>query len=245
LAFTKPNFIYFNLEKFSTKNILYLDIDVFLFDYPRVIVEISKDNYDFAIYNWLNDDHNECYMPIKTETKIPEWGNAQSRFYIYANCIQFFDNQQLIASGPVSFYRNSNNAKYLLQSWFNITAKSPSHTEDQLLDFAYNNFILGNKDLKPFWLDKSYCRFPFWIYAKPVILHPDFPLERTMLIEIGKMKRVYFERCQPKTNNFIFHPDYIIDTHTNQLIKVSNNQIVDVKSIKQKLWIYPEDIYLT
>ena len=242
LAFTKANFIYFHLEQYPTKNILYLDIDVFLMGHPSAIIEISRDNYDFAIYNWLNDEHNEAYVPINLKLDA---GDIYSSFYRYSHRISFYDNQQLLGSGSVQYYRNSNGAKYLLKSWWKTIASNPGYADDQSLDYAYNNFLLNKHSLKSFWLDKSYCRYPWWPYIKPIILHPELPRERELqLIEINKLKRFYPERCIPKQYPLIFPPDYLIDTSKKLLLKVINNQLVDVKPIDQNFWIYPEDVEL-
>ena len=58
---SKANFISMNMKAFPKKNILYLDVDVFFVDYPERIDAISNARYDFAIYNWLSDEHNETY----------------------------------------------------------------------------------------------------------------------------------------------------------------------------------------
>ena len=230
--------------RFPAKNILYLDIDVFFVDYPDVIVEISEANYDFAIYNWLNDEHNEAYIPINRKI---ESGNIYSDFYMFSHCIGYHSNEQLICSGAVQFYRNSIKTKYLLESWQRVIANNPDYADDECLDYAYNNFILDLEDLKPFWLDKPYCRYPWWPHIKPVILHPDLPCGKRSchLTEINNRQRFYPIRCQPKSNSFLFSPDYIIDTKNRFLLKIINNQITDRKTIKQDFWIYPKDVELT
>lgn len=243
LAYTKSNFILFNMQRFPSKNILYMDIDVFFMDYPSVISEISASVYDFAIYNWLNDQHNEAYVPINGTLDA---GDVYSSFYRFSHHINLYDTQQLICSGAVQFYKNSNNAKYLLKYWYDVIAGNPYYADDESLDYTFNNFILGRMDFKPFWLAKSYCRYPWWIYTKPVIIHPGLPYgePRAGLIEINNLKRIYPEKCQQKPNTFISPPDYIIDTKKRLLMKIVDNQIADVKPIKQQLWIFPEDVEL-
>ena len=243
LAFTKANFIYFNLNRYPTKNILYLDVDVFLMEYPKTIREVSGDNYDFAIYNWLNDEHNEAYVPINRKL---EAGNIYSGFYEFSHWIGYQSSEQLICSGATQFYRNSDNAKTLLNSWFNVIAGQPDYADDECLDYTFNNFFRAQNNFSPFWLDKSYCRYPWWIYSKPVVIHPDLPCggRGLPLNEINNLKRCYFEKCKQKSNLLIFPHDYIIDTNKKLLLKIINNLIVDIKPIMHKLWIYPEDIAL-
>ena len=243
LTYTKSNFILFNMQRFPEKNILYVDIDVSFIEYPRIISEISASIYDFGIYNWLNDQHNEAYIPLSGSLMA---GDIYSSFYRFSHHIDLYDTQQLICSGAVQFYKNSNSAKTLLKSWYNVIAENPDYADDESLDYTFNNFILGRMDFKPFWLDKSYCRYPWWIYSKPVIIHPDLPLagSRANLTEINDLKRFYPEKCQRKPNTFIFPPDFIIDIKKRLLIKIVNDKIADVKPIKQQLWIYPEDFEL-
>jgi tetratricopeptide (TPR) repeat protein len=244
LAFTKANFIYFNMLRFPTKNILYLDIDVLFVDHPDVIVEISKAGYDFAIYNWLNDEHNEAYIPINRKIEL---GNIYSDFYMFSHCIGYHCSEQLICSGAAQFYKNSIKAKYLLESWQGVIANNPGYADDECLDYTYNNFILDLEDLEPFWLDKSYCRYPWWPHIKPIILHPDLPYggRSCHITEINNRQRFYPIKCKPKLNLFLFPPDYIIDTKNRLLLKIINDQITDRKTIKQDFWIYPEDFELS
>ncbi len=239
LTFTKANFIYYNMQKFPTKDILYVDIDLFFIDDPKVIIEISGSNYGFAIYNWLSDEHNEAYIPINEKL---EAGNINSHLYIFSHSIDLHSSKQLICSGGVQFYRNSDSSKYLLEAWQRVIADNPLSADDQCLDFAFNNFILDLIDLKPFWLNKSYLRLPWWPHVKPVILHPELPSpqRRPLIAERQNRKRFYPELCQQRSTPYYFPIDYVIDTKNSLLIKIENQQLVDVKRINQQFWIYPE-----
>ena len=240
-AYTKASLIYFNMMKFPSKNILYLDIDVFFVDYPTVIMKISKSDYDFAIYNWLNDRSNEAYLPVNR--KIAE--DDQSAFYVFSHCIPYYSTDQLLCSGAVQFYRNSPEARYLLECWQTILADNPDYPDDECLDYSFNNFILDVETLKPFWLDKSYIRYPWWPHVKPVILHPDIPnpSERKHVGELKKRQRFYPERVHPKSNDFFFPQGSVIDTNKQLLLKPDQGNIYKFP-FKHRFWIYPTNIGL-
>jgi hypothetical protein len=241
LSFTKANFICFNMQRFSGKDILYLDADMSFADYPDTINEISRLQYDFAVYNWLNDEHNEAYVPLNMKD---EAGNNYYDFYIFSHHIGYYCPRQLICSGGVQFYRNSPEARYLLESWQSVIAYAHSSADDECLDYAYNNLDAGALTLKPFWLDKAYLRLPWWPHVKPVILHTALPMAgagRSPVPERNNRKRFYPEQCRKRTEEFCFPTDYVIDTRNGYLLKFKNEQLVDSKKIGQKFWIYPED----
>jgi|GEM_PF-1561645 len=240
--FTRTNLIYYNLLRFPEKNILCLDADMFFMDYPDRFVEISDSGYDLAVYNWLNDKHNEAYIPVNRKI---EAGNRHSDLYMFSHCIGFFSSEQLFCSGGVQFYRNSLEAKYLLELWQALIVSYPDYAEDQCLDFVYNNFILHQRNLKAYWLDKSYLRFPWWPHVKPVIIHPGLPSggRSRQLNQINNRQHFYVERCLPKNwNEMIFPRDCVIDTKEHALFRIVNNQLVDPRPIQQEFWIYPDEV---
>jgi hypothetical protein len=240
LTFTKANFIAHNMERFTDKNLLYVDADIFFTDYPKIIVEISNARFDIAIYNWLNDEHNEAYMPIMKEVE----GKALfSEFYVYSHHIAYYSDNQMICSGGVQFYRNSSSVRQLLDAWQEVIAQNPCSADDECLDYAYNNFDYDFKKLKPAWLDKSYLRLPWWPHVKPVILHPGLPIAgkgRNPLPERNNKKRFYPEHCRKKSIPLYFPSDYVIDTERRLLLKIQNSQVIDVQEIQQEFWIYQE-----
>jgi hypothetical protein len=241
LSFTKANCIRFNMQRFSGKGILYLDVDMFFTDFPEKMSEISRLEYDFAIYNWLNDEHNEAYIPMNMKI---EAGNVYSDFYIFSHHIGYYCPRQLLCSGGVQFYRNSREARQLLEAWQSIIANAPDSADDECLDFAYNNLDLSSITLKPFWLDKDYLRLPWWPHVKPVILHTAIPragVGRSPVSERKNQKRFYPEQCRKNTADFYFPADYVIDTKNGYLLKFENEQLVDSGKISRKFWIYPED----
>jgi hypothetical protein len=241
ISFTKANFISFNMQRFSGKDILYLDADMFFTDYPDKIIEISRLQCDFAVYNWLNDEHNEAYVPVNGKI---EAGNIYSDFYRFSHHIGYYCPNQLLCSGGVQFYRNSPEAMYLLESWQGVIAHAPDSADDECLDFAYNNLDSGSITLKSYWLDKSYLRLPWWPHVRPVILHKALLMAgsgRSKVPMINNRKRFYTERCRKRNDEFCFPRDYVIDTKNGYLLKFENEQLIDTRKISQKFWIYPED----
>jgi hypothetical protein len=242
LAYTKANFIAFNMEKFPTKNILYVDADVLFKDYPERLSEISSDKYDFAVYNWLSDKHNEAYMPIVNSEGGEE--SISEKYYALSRSIELYCPDQLLCSGGVQFYRNSSGVKSFLEYWQHVIAQNPTSADDECLDYAYNNLNSTGITLRAMWLDKPYLRMPWWPHVKPIILHPGMPVggKRMTLPDIGNRKRYYPERCCKKQDNLIFPRDYIIDVEEKILFRVDNSCIVDKHPIKEVFWIYPEEM---
>ncbi len=245
LSFTKANFISFNLNRFPDKGILYLDSDYLFTEYPQTIKDISAQNYDFAVYNWLNDPHNEAYVPVNLKI---DPADRQSDFYRFSHHIGFSDTAQLIVTGGVQYYGNTSKAKYLLEMWFSVIAQAPGAADDECLDLAFNNYIFRKEQMKYYWLDKAYLRIAWWPHIKPVILHPELARageKRTVSPEQNGMKRCYLEFCKKKSSPFSFPIDYLIETKHSILIKIEGEKIVDTKPINQQFWIYPEDYLLS
>jgi len=240
LAFTKANVISLALQTFPTKNILYVDVDLLFVDYPERIFEISSADYDLALYNWLNDWHNEAYAPAADN----QGGKSSFRYYVYSHHIGFHCPDQLICSGGVQFYRNTPLIMRLLETWQHVIALSPLSADDECLDFAYNNWDRNVNGLKAAWLDKSYLRMPWWPHVKPVILHPGMPVagNRSPLPAIGNRTRFYPEQCRKKQSTLCFPPDYVIDAQEKLLLKVENSRVVDIRPVQQEFWIYPEEM---
>jgi hypothetical protein len=241
LAFTKPNFISFAMQRFPTKRILYLDADVYFVDYPDKITQISDTDCDFAIYNWLNDKHNEAYVPVSEKFRRFQEASKYPHYYVYSHHIGYYSSDQLMCSGGVQFYRYSTNAKFLLKCWHDVIAEAPGWLDDECLDYAFNNFVVGATQLKAVWLDKSYLRMPWWPHVKPVIVHPELPRggnRRRSLVGLNNRKRIYLEQCRKQERSLVFPPDCIIDTKGRRLLKSQSGKLVHLKNITQDFWIY-------
>lgn len=239
-SYTKSNFILFNIDRFPDKGILYTDIDMVFIDKPVQIFEIIDSGFDFAIYNWLSDEHNESYMPILREDT--DGNQFFSEFYRYSHRIDFFDPEQLICSGGVQLYSNSAPAVHFLKNWQYVIEQNPGSSDDECLDFTFNNLDDAEKP-KAFWTDKSYMRLPWWPHVKPVILHTTFPeagIGRSLINKSLHKRRFYHERCRRKTDHMYFPSDHIIDTRKNLLMKFEGRRLIDARQIEQQFWIYPE-----
>ena len=239
LAYTKANFIASSMEQFPGKNILYLDADLLFVDYPARIREISDAQYDFAVYNWLSDKHNEAYIPfVNRESHEPH----DSQCYIYSHHVEYYCTDQLVCSGGVQFWRNSPGVRRFLEQWQNMIALTPSTVDDRCLDYAYNNLDTVEFPLRVAWLDKPYLRMPWWPHVKPVILHLGMPnAELRCPTEINGRKHFYPEWCEKKGEPLYFPAGYIIDAKKKLLAKVENSGIVTTQPIQNEFWIYPEE----
>jgi hypothetical protein len=236
LAFTKANFIAYNMSRFPDKNILFVDVDVLFVDYPKKIAEISGAGYDFAIYNWLSDKQNAVYCP---QTKEVGGKIIFTEFYIFSHHYPYYCPNQLTCNGGVQFYRNSSESKNFLKAWLNVIAQNPYCADDECLDYTYNNLDSTSIKLRPVWLDKSYLRLSFWPHVRPVILHPGFP---KTLKRIPLKNRFYPANCQTIPPLSPFPLGYIIDTKKKLLIEIEDSEVIDEQKIDQEFWIYHEDI---
>lgn len=239
VAFTKANIIFSTLNRYPRLNVLYLDIDVLFTDYPSKIEEISNSQINFAIYNWLNDQHNEAYVPI---IQTADFEERFSHFYVLSHFVSLYDPTQLNCSGAVQFYKNSDFAKYLLQAWQYVVAENPIYADDQLLNYTYNNFVFDKTNFSAFWLDKSYCRYAWWPHIKPVINHPDFPdnSSRAQITTIHHLPEVVLHEellYNKKSADLLFPSEYVLDTKNNFIYKFDKGKIVDKKPFTQPLWI--------
>ena len=240
IDFSKPNFIRFNLDLFDDRGVLYLDVDMFFAEKPGSIAGGAGKDVDFAVYNWLNDQHNEAYLPVNGRL---EKGNRHSELYRFSHSINFISGEQLICSGGVQYYRNSAAGRRLLGLWLQFIEENPEFADDEGLDYVYNNFMIPQGDIRPGWLGKSYLRFPWWPHVRPIILHPALHpgRERRRIDEIAGKRRFYPERCKRNMTEFVFPADWIIDTRNRLLLRFEDGRLVDEKPIVQDFWIYQED----
>ncbi len=215
--FNKPRFIRAMLQKYKLP-ILYLDVDCVIEDAPDLINEIARQKYDFAIFNWLGNERNDAYAPIN----IPNY--EPNRFYTYSHGTSVYDENQLRCSGAVQFWGNTKQVDDLLVRWDMVIDENPNTADDICLDFSFNtNF---NKDMmRSYWLPKSYARYAFWIFDKPIINHPDMPDAGSHFHEL-KLKEGEFlvdERfLQRKSEIFYIQPNTFLDVQKNEIIMFQN-----------------------
>jgi hypothetical protein len=204
LAFSKPRFIAHAMRHFR-KPVLYVDADMIFRKTPERITALCAQGCDFAIYNWLADAMNDAWRP---EPGTPLWNFFFS--------VDLASDSQLMASGAVQLWAGTDAAFVLLTDWEQSLLRHPKSEDDHCLDFAYNH---GDRTgLKPGWLPKDHVRYAFWIYADPVIDHPEFPTPITGHFEAlgserfdrGKITRA--EKQQP------FPREAIVDAEAKQLL---------------------------
>lgn len=241
LSKTKANFIAHVLREIPGKGILYVDVDVLFVDEPKRVKEIAESGYDFAIYNWLADRHNEAYMPLP---QGQFGGGFDMRRYAFSHHIGYFCTDQLICSGGVQYYGASEAIRSFLEKWQEAISLCPIAADDECLDYAFNHLDPMQLSLRTAWLDKPYLRMPWWPHVKPVILHPGIPRagNRKPLSELIRKQRFYPEWCEQKKDPLIFPPGYIVDTAEKRLIRVEGSRIVETRPVEGDFWVYPEEM---
>lgn len=240
LRFTKANFIG-NLMREHDKPVLYLDADCEFMDKPNLICDLVKSGCDFAIYNWLADDYTDRFVPFISghDDEL----DKPYRYFKYHGSVDLHSTKQLIGAGWSQFYRNSFAATALLARWHQSVAEFNGCADDDCLDFTFNN--LRRSDwltwvLKYRWLPKEYSRGMFWIYAKPVINHPDIPAptSRFPAIKCARgRKRLYRSLVEKRRGQLLFPREAIIDTATATICKLIDGQIVPIQKTDQQFWV--------
>jgi hypothetical protein len=240
LTFTKANFIYHLLRKHN-KPVLYLDADCEFISQPDLITDLVNLRFDFAIYNWLSDEYNDCFVRINSarDTASP----TKNRFFRNAGSINAYSTTQLLCSGAVQFYRNSTATRALLSRWHQTVARFPGCADDHCLDFTYNNLTRRSWlywSLKARWLPIAYARCPYWIYVEPVINHPELPAPDSDFIAItdpGGRGRFYPALFGQKDVTRLFPPDCIIDVEKRLVCKLIDGEIVPIEATSQTFWV--------
>jgi len=228
--FNKPKFIRALLDRYKLP-ILYLDVDCVIENTPDLINEIARQEYDFAIFNWLKNERNDAYAPINTSL-------GPNRFYAYSHGFNVYDESQLRCSGAVQFWNNTKQAYNLLARWNAAIDKNPNAADDICLDFSYNNYF-DKGMMKSYWLPKSYARYAFWIFDKPIINHPDLPHVGSQFQELklnqGEflVDEGFFQR---RAEIFYIQPNTFLDVHKNEIVMFQNG--MRLKIAKNNLPFY-------
>ena len=157
---------------------MYVDCDCVLRTDPKRISALVAEGCDFAVYNWLADEHTDAFQPLDIpNSAVPARGD-RARFYRYTHSFDWFAPDQLLCSGAVQFYSNSDAARDLLMAWSTTIDECPGVPDDYCLAYAFNFKRSPTRCFRSAWLDKSYVRYLFWIYVRPIIDHPQFPSDR-------------------------------------------------------------------
>ena len=240
LSFTKPNFIRHLLGAHG-KPVLYLDVDCELMSEPRLIDRLSGSGCDFAIYNWLADEHTDTFVPIELGIG-PDGPPIRNRFYRFWRSFDWYSTTQLVCAGCVQFYASSEAARFLLSEWQKTIAMFPGVADDGCLAFAFNNLGPRSGEMKVHWLPKDYARISWWIYVKPVIDHREHPQADSKFLDITNMDPAgrqgwYPSLAELRTVASLFPRDCIIDTERRVVGKIVGDQLVTIKTTDQMFWI--------
>jgi|SRR5271170_3720473 len=234
-AFSKPNFIHHALEELR-RPVLYLDADMVVRGFPSKIDEIAWSGTDFAIYNWFADPAADRYEAVRLPIDGMETWN---RFYKFSYGLDLFDPCQLLCSGAVQFYNNSEGARRLLRSWLGAIEEYPGVADDEMLDHTFN-FRIGGVRIKTNWLSKEYCRYSWWIHVRPIIDHPDVPAaappSRTFLHAAGR-ERVDVARLKSRPPRGPFPRDCLIDVKEKCLYRIIGGTAVPIGRFDTELWL--------
>ncbi len=239
---TKASLINFVIDSYA-KPVLYVDIDCYFEAFPDIILQCIHRQVDFAIYNWLSDPITDAYIPVTV--KVPQEDTmieVKDQYYKYSHAVNYYSDQQLLCSGCTKYFNTSNASLYLLKCWQETMIQFPISVDDQSLDYAFNNKILDKVPIQTYWLPKSYARYPWWIYEKPVINHPDTPISREDYLPhqgANGKKSVYFERLETPAHEPVFPYNALINVQnkTLYLIDSTGTRVEKEEQFFQDIWI--------
>jgi hypothetical protein len=227
--------------KISKQPILYVDSDIVFKKNPELLFSFKEKKIDFAIYNFVEDDDNEGYLPFKIN--ITENNNLiPKEFYITKVSVPLFNSQnhekQMLTAGAVAYFSNSEASMSLLEKWLQNIKLFPKAVDDQTLDYTFNIDFNKKKKLNVFWLPKSYCRYSFWIFTDPVINHPDELTYRPEdnFDDITGKKR-YIRKNILKRLNAKIDKSHFIDIKKKLILKVVSNKIEIVKKFTDEIFL--------
>ena len=234
--YSLPKFILNVIEIYDTP-ILFVDADMVFHQHPVEIINFKK-KIDFAAYNWFFDRNNAGYFPLPIKN-LEEFTNLEKRFYIYSHSVDYFSQNQLFCSSPVLFFSNSLSSKKLLLDWLNNVKVYPDYVIDKLLDYTFNITFKFKQKLNTYWLDKSYCRFKFFIFSNPIINHPDQLTNRVNtshgLGDIGGNMRWDFKELVQR-DSIKFPKEYFIDVKNKAFFKLVDKKLVFIEKFNDELF---------
>jgi len=240
LRYTKANFVHFLLRRYGCP-VLYLDVDCKVAEQPTRIEALRCQEVDFAIFNWLAEEHTEAYIRTDITLRHGEVElRTRDRFYRFSHSIDLMSQTQLLCSGPVQWYNLTDAALGLLGRWHEVIERSPGSPDDKCLDLAFNNAPQRGSPLKSVWLEKRYARYAWWIYERPVIDHPEFPdLGRCFapLEEMDGKPRIHMASLLERKVNYVFPKDCLIDTETRTLFRLHRGSWCEAGRFSTPLWL--------
>jgi hypothetical protein len=206
--------------------LLYVDADVVFRENPVELLRLAREGTDFAIYNRLADPCTDGYLPIPGARDL----------YRFAVAVDQYDPLQLVCSGAVQFYNDSAAARGLLASWLDTVTRWPAVADDESLDYAYN-FLIHRSGIRTAWLGKEYLRYPWWIYVRPVIDHPD-PVTPHGMRGFGATTGVErFRPCGALPPQGPFPRDCTIDVERKLALRMSERGLQPFARVSIPLWL--------
>jgi len=240
LRYTKPSFIRYLLDRFE-RPVLYLDADCVVVQRPARIDELLAAQVDFAIFNWLAEEHTEAY--VRAEVAAPDSPTPRvsgGRFYRFSHSIDSMSDTQLLCSGAVQWWNRTAPAMALLEQWQRVIGRASGCADDKCLDYAFNNYPPGEGPLRAAWLDKSHARYGWWIYQRPVIDHPEVPAPSTGFVPLDELdgkRRIYPQLLRQHEVAYVFPRECLIDTQTRTLLRLSSRGWHPVGPFSTPLWL--------
>jgi hypothetical protein len=234
--FTKPNYIR-NLLALHRKPILYVDADCEFRAYPALIDELLAAGTSFAVYNWLADPDNDTFYPVDVRV-----GGVviQDRYFVHSHRVSAYAPDQLTCSGCTQLYDTSAAAAALLARWHETIVAHPQAPDDQCLGHAFNNGGSALPGLRRSWLPKAYARYCWWIFARPVIDHPQFPAlggNWKMIPDEGPVRPVYLEGCAHRPSRF--PKGAVVDVQARLLYQHAGGKLTRIGALHDECWIAP------
>ena len=245
LSCTKPSFVRFLLDKYR-KPVLCIEPGFLIAQMPSRIHALVDEGIDFAVYNWLADEHNEAYAPVDVQLR-EGWSIVvtSGRYYRYSHRVHYYDPEQLMCGAGVMFWKDSDNARELLNGWQRMIERNPKCADDHSLDFVYNYRGSALPTLKAAWLDKSYLRMGWWIYVNPVIDHPGIPATdvktRESLEKREGVPRIVERRLKRTPDELIFPADCLVDTVERILVRPNLQNALEIAGpLPAPIWVTRE-----
>jgi hypothetical protein len=246
-AYTKANFLRFLFDTYGVP-VLYVDCDCVLRSEPRLIRCLVEAGTEFAIYNWLADEHTDAFVPVELRGADGQVVKPADRFYRFWYSIDAFSPTQLVCSGATQFYANTAASRALLDTWAAVIAEHPGVADDQCLDVAFNFRLPAERKPKALWLDKAYARYLFWIYARPVIDHPQIPAGKRLPtaphVPLPAGPRYHLQLAEMRTDARLLPRDCLIDTQRKRLLRSQPSaaqpgqvEAVDIGPLLQELYL--------
>ena len=240
INYCMPKLIMKALSRFRLP-ILFIDCDMEIVQKPELFYRLDEKKIDFAIYNWLEDNDNDGYLPLKLNINTSE-GKIEKTYFINKVNVKLLNHsekeKQLFSSGAVAYFSNSDLSNKLLKDWYKNIEKYPQLPDDQILDYTFNFTFDKKNKLKIEWLSKNYCRVYWWIFTKPIINHPDnvSHREKDNFYKITGKKRFKIENTIKRETSKI-PSDLIIDIDEKKLLKIKNGKIFIIKNFKEKTYV--------